>query len=402
MITGNIADFTRGACAFSNSARGLFGDQGKPLNWLDYSNKGCMGLRTDRWMIGSMMRKGTMAIFRVSGGEAVPVAETSFQSEGILERRDLQSMFRKSIGMLVPDALVLAEEFGDWEDSRRRVDLLCLDRSARLVVVELKRSEDGGHMELQAIRYASMVSHMTFAAAVRAHQRFLDDNRIEGDADQRILEHLGWEEPQEEEFASEIAIVLASAEFSKELTTAVIWLSEHDIDIRCIKLKPYKLGKEVLVDVVQIFPLPEAADYQIRLKAKEREERRLGIQNRDLTRYRLNIGDEIHDNLPKRRLAFLVIREAVNRGAEPLEVYPDGSWLIVAGHQDEDGVLIMERDERSSKSNARRFFTKDDELFRSGGKTYAITKMWGEQTLTVVDRIVRQFNMDDVFYQAIE
>ena len=343
-----------------------------------------------------------MAIYRVSAGQAVPVAETSFQAEGILERRDLQSMFRESIGVLVPDALVLAEEFGDWEDSRRRVDLLCVDRGARLVVVELKRTEDGGHMELQAVRYASMVSHMTFAAAVRAHQGFLFENGIEGDAEQRILEHLGWEEPQEEDFASEIAIVLASAEFSRELTTAVIWLSEHDIDIRCIKLKPYKLGEEVLIDVVQIFPLPEAADYQVRVKEKGREERRLRIQNRDLTRYRLKIGDQVHDNLPKRRLAFLLIREAVNRGAEPLEVHPGGSWLIVAGHQDEDGVLNMKRDEGSSKSAGERFFTKDDELFRSGGKTYAVTKMWREQTLTVVDRIVRQFEMDDVSYKAIE
>ena len=258
-----------------------------------------------------------MAIYHVSGGRALPVEETTFQAEGIFERQDLQGMFRASIGMLIPGAMVLAEEFGDWEDSRRRVDLLCLDRSARLVVVELKRTEDGGHMELQAVRYASMVSHMTFAAAVRAHQAFLDENGVDGDAEQLILEHLGWDEPQEDEFASEIAIVLASAEFSKELTTAVIWLSEHDIDIRCIKLKPYKLGESVLVDVLQIFPLPEAADYQIRLKEKGREGRRVRIQNRDLRRYRLEIGGQAHDRLPKRRLALLVIREAVNRGRNP-------------------------------------------------------------------------------------
>lgn len=343
-----------------------------------------------------------MAIYRVSAGKAIPVEETSFRAEDILERRDLQPMFRRSIEMLVPDGFVLAEEFGNWDDSRRRVDLLCLDRSARLVVVELKRTEDGGHMELQAVRYASMVSHMTFAAAVRAHQQFLDANGIEGDAEQRILEHLAWEEPQEEEFASEIAIVLASAEFSKELTTTVIWLSEHDIDIRCIKLKPYKLGEDVLVDVVQIFPLPEAADYQVRLKEKGRAERRARVQNRDLTKYCLKIGSESHDGLPKRRLAFLVIREAVNRGAKPLEVYPTGSWLIVSGHQDEHGVLNSKRDEGSSKSEVGRFFTKDEELLQVGGKTYAVTKMWGEQTLTVVDQIIRQFDLDDVSYEAVE
>jgi len=42
--------------------------------------------------------------------------------------------------------LVLAEEFADWADSVRRIDLLCLDSEAQLVVVELKGDEDGGHM----------------------------------------------------------------------------------------------------------------------------------------------------------------------------------------------------------------------------------------------------------------
>lgn len=347
-----------------------------------------------------------MSIYRVTGGNVEPVEGTTFQAEGMLERRDIQTIFRQSIGILVPNAMVLAEEFSDWEDSRRRIDLLCLDRSARLVVVELKRTEDGGHMELQAVRYAAMVSHMTFAAAVRAHQAFIDANQIEGDAEQRILEHLGWDEPQEDEFASEVAIVLASAEFSKELTTAVFWLSEHDIDIRCIRLKPYKLGEEVLLDVQQIFPLPEAADYQVRLREKEREERHARHQNRDFTRFHLTIGDKVYDNLPKRRLAFFVIREAINMGATPLGVYPAGKrWLIVPGEHDEDSLLIAaegERDKESSTSKSRRFFTADDELIRAEGKTYAITKMWGNQALREVDRIIEQFSLDDVSYRPVD
>ncbi len=42
--------------------------------------------------------------------------------------------------------LVLAEEFAGWADSVRCIDLLCLDSEAQLVVVELKRDEDRGHM----------------------------------------------------------------------------------------------------------------------------------------------------------------------------------------------------------------------------------------------------------------
>lgn len=45
-----------------------------------------------------------------------------------------------------------------------------VDDNANLVVIELKRDDDGGHMELQAIRYAAMVSGMTFSRAVDVFQ----------------------------------------------------------------------------------------------------------------------------------------------------------------------------------------------------------------------------------------
>ncbi len=60
--------------------------------------------------------------------------------------------------------------------SKRRVDLLAVDRDANLVVIELKRTEDGGHMELQAVRYAAMVSPMTFTQAVEVYGHYLEQN----------------------------------------------------------------------------------------------------------------------------------------------------------------------------------------------------------------------------------
>jgi len=344
-----------------------------------------------------------MPLFEVAGKNAQPIKETTFQAEGMLERRDLQRIVRDSIEMLVPGGFVLAEEFGDWEDSRRRIDLLCIDRSARIVVVELKRTEDGGHMELQALRYAAMVSRMTFAAAVRAHQSYLKLLHVEDDAEQRILGHLGWDEPQEEEFGSEVVVVLAAAEFSKELTTSVIWLNEHDLDIRCVRIKPHKFDEKIILDVQQIVPLPEAADYQVRLREKEREERRSRSQNRDLTRFRLTIGDKTQTNLPKRSLALLVIREAILRGADPLTVHPSARrWVIVPGEHESRDFLIAAATDRlpeCSSSEIDRFFTDDDQLIAKNGKTYALTKMWGSATTEQIDEVIKKFGLNDVSYE---
>jgi hypothetical protein len=226
-----------------------------------------------------------MSIFEITHEAIRKISETSFSAAGIKERGDLQRLLRHQIDVISPETLVIAEEFGEWEDSKRRIDLLGIDRDANIVVIELKRTEDGGHMELQAIRYAAMVSTLTFEKVVDIYAAYLKRVGKEIDARTSILEFLGWESADEELFAQDVRIVLASAEFSKELTTAVIWLNEHGLDIRCVRMQPYQDNGRLLVDVQQVIPLPEAAAYQVQVREKEqrgRQERaeRYGIRKK--------------------------------------------------------------------------------------------------------------------------
>src|SRR6266851_5365355 len=194
-------------------------------------------------------------------------------------------------------------------------------------------------MDLQAIRYAAMVSTMTFEEAVSAHAEYLKqrDPKTSIDAAASILEFLGWDEPDEEHFAQEVRIVLVSAEFSKELTTAVLWLNERELDIRCVSLRPYELDHDrTVLDVQQIIPLAEEENYRVRVRQKAAAQRQSRKFNFDFSVYELTLNGSTESNLVARRLIFAAVKAAIQNGATPeaiAELLPRGMgrWLSVDG-----------------------------------------------------------------------
>ena len=210
-----------------------------------------------------------MSIFELEKDRIVQLPETSFSAEGVKERQDLQRILRSRIEVLDPDLLIIAEEYGDWEESRRRIDLLALDRDAKLVVIELKRTDDGGHMELQALRYAAMVSTMTFTQAVEAYRGVLTREGKDADPEQGILDFLAWDDVDEERFASDVRLLLVAQDFSREITNrrdvaqrAATWISVASefglTDSATVCCSMFSRSSHC----------PEAADYQVRIREK--------------------------------------------------------------------------------------------------------------------------------------
>ena len=341
-----------------------------------------------------------MPIYKVANGQIMRMQRTTFSRQDLQEREDLQSMLKTQIDIIAPDTLVVAEEFGEWEDSKRRIDLLGIDKAASLVVIELKRTEDGGHMELQAIRYASMISTLTFSKLVTIYERYLADNNIEADATENLLEFLEWNEPNEEQFAQEVKIILASAEFSKELTTSVMWLNDFGLDIRCVRMHPYNSDGETLLDVQTVIPIPEVADYQVRIREKKQKEREARNSSRDFTKYNVSVGGNSYPAQSKRQMMFRIIIDGILRsGGQPNAVINAIPWMRNSLFQVFDGELngsevykaIMDGHSGGQVPRAKRFFTKEGEVFHSNGKTYALTNQWGKQTLDAVESLNKAF-----------
>lgn len=226
-----------------------------------------------------------MALYEVGKGKLTKVETVSLVAEGVKERQQLQQWLLGQPDALGEELFAITEEFGDWEDSRRRIDILALDSDGNLVVVELKRTDDGGHMDLQAIRYAAMVSSMSFDDVVRAHQAFMSRRNIEGDARERIAAFLGVPPSEPVEISTVPRMILVARDFSLEITTTVLWLVERGIDIRCVQVLPYKVDGRMFVELRQILPLAEASEYQVRIRQKDENVRRstTGRQQRERT-----------------------------------------------------------------------------------------------------------------------
>lgn len=258
-----------------------------------------------------------VALYELTKSAITALDQTTFANQKINERLDLQRLLKSHIEVIAPNVLIIAEEFCEWDESKRRIDLIGVDRDANLVVVELKRTEDGGHMELQAIRYAAMISAMRFSKAVEIYRRYLGKSSSSEDAETALLEFLSWDVANEDTFGQDVRVVLVSAEFSKEITTSVLWLNDHGLDIRCVRLRPYVLEERVILDVQQVIPLPEAESYMVQIKKKAEENRQAklaaddwetilaGCRNDAVTEFfreRLNAGQ--HNRLPKKDIVF--------------------------------------------------------------------------------------------------
>jgi hypothetical protein len=308
-------------------------------------------------MTGRLPRLGeevAVGLHRISRESLEPVSTTTFAALKLRERDDLQRLLRDDLSVLDDSLLLIAEEYGDFAGSQRRIDLLALDRTAQLVVIELKRTTDGGHVELQALRYAAMVSTMTIEQLIDTHAR---QHALSSEESRRVLEEWVGDEGELVELSSKVRLILASADFSTEITATVLWLTqEYGLDISCYRLVPYLLGTETLLDIQRIIPLPEATDFQIQQRVKGAASAATSATRggRDFTKYDLRVGDRAFDGVSKQGAVKLLVR-ALHDGGVPVSAIREGiegsRWIPVHPQDGETVEQAFRREHPTRKSH---------------------------------------------------
>jgi hypothetical protein len=236
-----------------------------------------------------------------------------------------------------------------------------------------------------------MVSTMTFDDLVGHYEQYLA--RVEPDAvDEAHARLAEWLDDGDATALSRLVrIVLISGGFDREITTTVLWLTEmYGLDIRCVRLTPYKVGERLLLDVQQVIPLPEASELTIQLQRKATQERAAGsADGRDWTQYVITGAEGGGEPLRKRH-AVLAMVSALRAAGVPAQalagVIPPARFLPVEGTltgEDLKEAFVGAYPKASGRLG--RWFL--DSPIHDAGRTWVLTKMWGRSTEPVLQRL---------------
>ena len=214
-------------------------------------------------------------MFRVNLSEncLVRLEERRFADLNLRERDHLQEWLVRMPDALGEELLIVQKEFDGFADTRERLDLLALDKEGRLVVVENKLDDSGRDVVWQALKYVAYCSSLKKAEIVEIYQHYLDRWSEGASAAARLRDFLDVEELDDVVLnaGNEQRLVLIAANFRKEVTATVLWLLGHGVRVQCFRVAPYSFGEDLFLELRQIIPTPEAADFMIGMAAKDSE-----------------------------------------------------------------------------------------------------------------------------------
>lgn len=343
-----------------------------------------------------------------------------FKDLHIKEREHLQEWIANNPEMLGEELLIIQKEYDGFNDTHERLDLLALDKSGGLVIIENKLDDTGRNVVWQALKYTSYCSTLTTSQIIRMYQEYLQGNNSKDRAEESIREFLGLEDDELLLNKNDQRIMFVANHFRKEVTSTVLWLLNHDVQIQCFRATPYSMNEEIFLQIEQIIPLPETREFMIDAKEKEKEEKSKSKIVEERERTLIEFWGMLKENLNHHGIDFLnnvsakpyydigflkgAGRFAFCLGKQSLRVelyFPndaDKTYIdTMAGYKDEiekslEQEVIWERLEKKKASRI-----KQEVLYNNIKKTdgaFVTKENWEEYTRWFRESMVQ-------FYQAV-
>jgi hypothetical protein len=231
------------------------------------------------------------------GSKIEPLKFKEVLVEGALEK-DLEDLIVAQPSLLnwsdiatadYPDLLIISRQPRTL--TRKRADLFAISIAGELVVIEIKRDADDERgrregMEFQAIRYAAASRKMTASAIIDMFADYLKGVEVAAgknaehdvvyreQAVARLCDHLADEDQELAEIdlqelldpKEKQKIYLVAAGYEPDVLSACAWLRQHDIEIACFQLRPYRVGDQLLLERERLIPPPQLDDFLVEMR----------------------------------------------------------------------------------------------------------------------------------------
>ena len=286
--------------------------------------------------------------------------QKKFIELGFKERENLQEWIAKNPDVLGEELLIIQKEFDGFSDTNERLDLLAIDKDSNLVIIENKLDDTGRDVTWQALKYTSYCSTLSTSQIVKIFQDYLNKYAQGENAKTALLDFLELEDEADLILnKDDQRIMFVANNYRKEVTSTVLWLINHNINIQCFKATPFKLAEELFLQIDQIIPVPELEEFMIDIKEKKQEEEKIkGTVAQETERYLLEFWKLLKEDLNSHGMEFLS------------NVTPKARWYInfskgrarygfVFGRTSQRIELYFPHDEDKILFNAMKFYQSE-------------------------------------------
>jgi hypothetical protein len=223
----------------------------------------------------------------------VEITETTFYESDIKEREHIEEWMRKNPEVLEEELLIIGHEYDRFEVNER-LDLLAIDKEGNLVIIEVKRDVTGGHVDFQALKYASYCSKLSPSDILEIYTEYIQENGLELNATDELMSFL---EVDDQDALNNVLnsgqrIIIIGKEIDKRILSVCAWLYENNIDIKCMSIKPYHMEDRVIVDINQIVPPYRLEDFYVNKKVRQ-SGKKINVDG-DISGFLQTVADEIN------------------------------------------------------------------------------------------------------------
>ena len=232
-----------------------------------------------------------------------PTALEPVPFQGRVDELTLEHWIVDNPDLIGEPLLVLGNQLAEFEEDRDRLDILALDRSGEIVLVELKVSEDFRVTDLQALAYAGAYARRSpkdLARTLRRHmqnrsanppQRLPGDGTAIGvdstgpssrepavaydDALAAITSFIEIDDIADWQPSQHIRIKLLAPNFPRRVLQTVKWLGDvYSVRIEAITMRLFETAPQQYSLVFErLLPLPAEEEFDMTVRDRENRQR---------------------------------------------------------------------------------------------------------------------------------